>query len=109
MQANRWLIEMQTDEKVQVEKNLYSIGSNNTDLANRNQDEMNNCLSDMIIYPLSPLTLPHGSRSYSISRYLKTHTSMDVTKSQYQGTKSPLRVLILASVDSYQNFYFPLS
>ena len=51
MQANRWLIEMLTDEKVQVEKILYSMGSNNTDLANRHQDEMNNCLSDMIIYP----------------------------------------------------------
>ena len=51
MQANRWLIEMLTDEKVQVEKILY-MGSNNTDLANRHQDEMNNCLSDVIIYPL---------------------------------------------------------
>ena len=77
MQANRWLIEMLTDEKVQVEKILY-MGSNNTDLANRHQDEMNNCLSDVIIYPLSPLALPHGSRSYSISRYSKTHTSVDV-------------------------------
>jgi len=35
MQASRWLIEMLTDEKVQVEKNVYSMGSNNTDLANR--------------------------------------------------------------------------
>ena len=77
MQANRWLIEMLTDEKVQVEKILY-MGSNNTDRANRHQDEMNNCLSDVIIYLLSPPTLPYGSRSYSISRYSKTHTSVDV-------------------------------
>lgn len=36
MQANRWLIEVLTDEKVQVEKILYCIQeANNTDLISR--------------------------------------------------------------------------